>query len=55
MALYLDEIWLEWRSSEEFGEAIRRFLPLGEGGAGLPAGVRLAGGRKGGGAACGRW
>lgn len=44
MPLYLDEIWLEWRSPAEFEEAIRRFLTMGDGEFAYPEGVRLEAG-----------
>ena len=44
MPLYLDEIWLEWRSPAEFEETLRRFLAMGDGQFVYPEGVRLEAG-----------
>jgi hypothetical protein len=44
MPLYLDEIWLEWRSAAEFEETLRRFLTMGDGQFAYPEGVRLEAG-----------
>lgn len=44
MPLYLDEIWLEWRSQAEFTETLRRFLPMGDGSFAYPEGVRVEAG-----------
>lgn|SRR5690242_10539444 len=45
MPLYLDEIWLEWRSPQEFEETLRRFLSMGDGNSfGYPEGVTVAAG-----------
>jgi len=45
MPLYLDEIWLQWRSAEEFDAALQRFLPMGDGNQfGYPEGVRVEAG-----------
>ena len=45
MPLYLDEIWLQWRTPAEFEEALKRFLPMGDGNQfGYPEGVRVEAG-----------
>ena len=44
MPLYLDEIWLEWRSPAEFEETLRRFLAMGDGDFAYPEGVRVEAG-----------
>ncbi len=44
MPLYLDEIWLEWRSQEQFAQTLSRFLAMGDGNFAYPEGVTVAGG-----------
>ena len=44
MPLYLDEIWLQWRTPAEFEETLRRFLSMGDGQFAYPEGVKLEAG-----------